>query len=206
MSQINRTSLAPVILSMLLLLSLLLAGCADKNSQSDLDPVGGQHPANWLPDGHKAAALAHILTCAECHGDNFGGGISKVACTQCHLGNQFSVHPNQWGQFAYALHGSFVKLNDPTAATCANALCHGSKLDGVGGTGPSCALCHLNGNKFSAHPVDWNTLADLTSPVPKHAAFVGSNGTTVCGNIVCHGQNLQGVFLSGPGCNACHNF
>ena len=207
MSQINKTSLASVILSIVLLLPFfLLAGCGDKNSQSDLDPVSGQHPANWLPTGHKVEAKAHMETCAPCHGDDFGGGISKVACTQCHLGNQLSVHPNQWGPFAYALHGSFVKVNDPIAATCANVNCHGTKLDGVGGTGPSCTLCHVNGNKFSAHPVDWNTLADMSSPAPKHAAFVGSNGTTVCSNIVCHGQNLQGVFLSGPSCKACHNF
>ena len=207
MSQIKRTSPASAILSMLLLFSLfLLAGCGEKSAQSDLDPVTGQHPAGWLPTGHMVEAKAHIETCASCHGADFRGGISTVACTRCHLGNQLSVHPNQWGQFAYGLHGSFVTLNDPVATTCANGNCHGANLDGIGGTGPSCALCHLNGNKFSAHPADWNTLADFTSLVPKHAAFVGSNGTSACSNIVCHGQNLQGVFLSGPGCNACHNF
>ncbi len=207
MSQINRTSPASVTLSIVLLLSLfLLAGCGDKNAQSDLDPVTGQHPANWLPSGHKPEAKAHMETCSPCHGVDFGGGISKIACTQCHLGNQLSVHPNQWGPFAYALHGSFVKLNDPTAATCANALCHGTNLDGVGGTGPSCALCHMNGDKFAVHPADWNTILDFSSPVPKHAAFVASNGASACSNIVCHGQNLDGVFLSGPSCRACHNF
>ena len=207
MSQINKTSLASVILAIVLLLPFfLLAGCGNTNPQSDLDPVNGQHPANWLPTGHKVEAKAHMETCSPCHGADFGGGISKVACTQCHLGNQLSVHPNQWGPYAYGLHGNFVKLKDPLAATCANGYCHGANLDGIGGTGPSCALCHINGNKFSAHPTDWNTLSDLTSRVPRHAAYVGSNGTSVCGNIVCHGQNLQGVFLSGPSCNACHNF
>jgi hypothetical protein len=207
MSQINRTSPASVTLSMVLLLSLfLLAGCGDKNAQADLDPVSGQHPAAWLPTGHKTEAKAHMETCAPCHGADYGGGISKVACTQCHLGNQLSVHPNQWGPYAYGLHGSFVKLNDPRADTCANANCHGVNLDGIGGSGPSCTLCHLSGNKFSAHPVDWNTLADMSSPVPKHAAFVGSNGTTACSNALCHGLNLQGKFLSGPSCRACHNF
>ena len=131
MSQINRTSLASVTLSIVLLLSLfLLAACGDKNAQSDLDPVTGQHPANWLPTGHKTEAKAHMETCSPCHGADFGGWISKIACTECHLGNQLSVHPNQWGPFAYALHGSFVKVNDPTAATCANVarLCLRARL------------------------------------------------------------------------------
>lgn len=205
MSQVIRTTLVPAILSILLAL-FLLAGCGNTNEQSDFDPVSGQHPAAWLPTGHVLEAKAHMETCAPCHGDDFGGGISRVACTQCHLGNQLSVHPNQWGPFAYGLHGSFVTVNDSLGTTCANANCHGTTLDGVGGSGPSCAQCHLNGNKFSAHPTDWNTLADFSAPVPKHAAFVGSNGTSACSNIACHGQNLQGVFLSGPSCNACHNF
>jgi hypothetical protein len=207
MPQIKRTSPASVTLSIAVLLSLLLlVGCGDKNPQSDFDPIGGKHPVNWLPSEHKTEAKVHMEDCASCHGADFGGGISKIACSQCHLGNQNSVHPNQWGPYAYALHGDYVERHDPLAATCANALCHGTNLDGVGGTGPSCALCHMNGDKFSAHPPDWNTLVDLSSPVPKHAAYVGSNGPTACTNIACHGQNLQGVFLSGPSCQACHQF
>lgn len=207
MSQINRTFPASVILAIVLLLSLfLLAGCGDKNTQSDLDPISGQHPAGWLPSGHRVEAKVHMETCAPCHGADFGGGISKVACTQCHLGNQLSAHPNQWGTFAYALHGDFVRINDPLAVTCANANCHGTNLDGSGAAGPSCTLCHLHGNKFSAHPPDWNTIIDFSSPVPKHEAYVRSTGPAECGNIACHGQNLEGVFMSGPSCRACHPF
>jgi hypothetical protein len=195
MSQIKGTSRA---LGMMLLMSvLMLSGCGDKNSQSSFDATSGSHPAGWLPTGHTAAAKLNILSCTDCHGDNFTGGISKVACTQCHLGNQLEIHPLRWGQFAYALHGSFAKLNGTTS--CANALCHGTNLDGVGGTGPSCSSCHMGG-ATSKHPLPWNTDIEL------HAGFIGQNGSTACRNVVCHGANLQGVFLSGPGCNACHSF
>jgi hypothetical protein len=202
MSQIKITSLVlGVLLSMAV---LILSGCGDRNSQSNFDAQSGTHPAGWLPTGHMVAAQLNILSCTDCHGDDFTGGISKVACTQCHLGNQQEIHPLQWGQFAYALHGSFAKLNGTTS--CANALCHGTNLDGVGGTGPSCTSCHLGG-PTSAHPADWNTAADFSSgQLPLHAQFVGANGTSACRNVVCHGANLQGVFLSGPSCNECHSF
>jgi hypothetical protein len=197
MPQIAKTSL---ILSLAL---LALAGCGDVNKDATFDSAISRHPAGWLPDGHKAAASAKIESCTECHGSDFSGGIAKVACTQCHLGNQEEIHPLQWGQFAYALHGSFVKANrtatsDGTAA-CANALCHGPNLDGAGGTGPSCTSCHMGGTG-SKHPVAWS------SDITLHAGFVANNGTSACRNVVCHGPNLQGVFLSGPACNTCHNF
>ena len=188
------TSLA---LGMLLSLAvLMLPGCGDGNSLSTFDVKGG-HPPGWLPTGHTVAAQRDILSCTDCHGHDFAGGISKVPCTRCHLGNQQAIHPVQWGQYAYALHGSYVRRNGSTS--CANALCHGTNLDGIGGTGPSCTSCHMGG-ATSVHPLPWNVEITL------HAGFVGQNGTSVCRNVVCHGANLQGVFLSGPGCNACHKF
>lgn len=194
MSQIRTTFLALC----LLLLVFALSGCGDKNSQGDVNPVTGAHSYIWLTSaGHPVVAKAQINSCAECHGGDFKGGISKVACTQCHLGNQFEVHPLLWGQYAYALHGGYVKQNG--TAGCSNLNCHGTDLAGVAGSGPSCSSCHMGG-PTSSHPLAWN--ADITL----HASYVGQNGTSSCRSIVCHGSNLQGVFLSGPSCNACHNF
>jgi len=193
---------------MLLSLTLFsLSGCGDTNSQANLNPTSGKHPSGWVPTGHQAAAKTDILSCTECHGNDFTGGISKVACSECHSNvdsNTFAIHPQQWGQFAYALHGPFVVQNG--TESCSNVECHGAGLTGIAGSGPSCTSCHLGGSALSPHPVGWNTAADLSSTVPLHAQFVGNNGTTSCRNLACHGANLQGVFLSGPSCNACHNF
>jgi hypothetical protein len=193
MSQIRTTSLA---LGMLLVMVVVgLSGCGNSNSQSTFDAQSGQHPAGWVPTGHVVAAQVNILSCTECHSDDLTGGISRVPCTLCHLGNAFAIHPVQWGQYAYALHGPFATQNG--TASCANVSCHGLNLEGA--TGPSCTSCHMGGTN-SVHPLSWN--ADITL----HAGYVSQNGTNACRNVVCHGANLQGVFLSGPSCNACHNF
>jgi hypothetical protein len=181
---------------MLIVLSgFLLAGCGDSNPQVTFDSLSGKHQNNWLPSGHTAEAKAHPESCADCHGSDFLGGVSKVACTQCHLGNPNSIHPVRWGNFAYALHGIYVRANG--TSSCANIYCHGANLQGVAGSGPSCTQCHLGG-PTSVHPAAWDNNIAL------HKDYVGSNGTTSCRNTVCHGANLQGVFLSGPACAACH--
>lgn len=180
-----------------------LGGCGDENSRSTYDPEQGNHPSGWLPSGHAGPARAHLDSCRDCHGQDFSGGIAKVACTQCHLGGPLDIHPVAWstpgphGPLGYALHASFVQQNG--AASCANAFCHGTDLAGVPGSGPSCSSCHMGG-PFSVHPPEWNNQITL------HGGYVLQNGTAACRNAVCHGPQLEGVFLSGPGCNACHSF
>lgn len=194
MSPLRKILLAAVLL---VLAALPLAGCGDTNSQSNFDANSGTHPADWLPLGHTVAADEHLETCTECHGSDLAGGISKVPCTQCHLGTNEATHPLQWGAYAYALHATFVKLNG--TASCAEAACHGTTLEGVAGSGPACTSCHLGG-PTSKHPQLWDTNVTL------HMGYVAQNGTASCQNALCHGTDLKGVFLSGPSCNACHQF
>jgi hypothetical protein len=191
---------------MLVCLGLLgLTGCGDKNAKSNFDPDSGRHPADWLPVAHSVAALAHIDTCTPCHGADFNGGISQVPCSRCHLGGPFNVHPLEWdahGDLTYALHGGFVQQNGATA--CSNVFCHGANLQGVAASGPSCTSCHIGG-PFSVHPVEW------ANQITLHGGYVLQNGTSGppnqgCRNVTCHGPTLEGVFLSGPACNDCHNF
>lgn len=204
MPQIIKKYMVMTALALVCLLSL--AGCGDGNPQATFDPAIGTHPDGWLPTGHKSAALAKIDNCTQCHGADFLGGVSKVACTQCHLGNQRAVHPEQWGQFAYALHGSYVEQNG--FARCATAVCHGTDMSGVAGSGPSCTSCHMGGN-LAVHPTTWVplfTTAPGISPtiLPDHADYVSANGSARCSVDVCHGSGGVGVFLSGRSCMACH--
>lgn len=194
MSQIRKKSL---LFSALFLLSVfLLVGCGSSNSQSNFDPVSGEHVAGWLPDGHKAEAKAHVDSCAQCHGADYGGGISKIACTDCHIGNQQSIHPVTWGPFGYILHANYAETNG--TAACANALCHGVNLDGVGAAGPSCTSCHLGG-VGAIHPTSWGDAIDTL-----HGNYAKLNGTTACANAKCHGASLDGIGAAGPSCTLCH--
>ncbi|MBJ6726923.1 hypothetical protein [Geomesophilobacter sediminis] len=193
MPQIIRALLAVLLLAPV----AVLTGCGDRNSQADLDPATGKHAPGWLPGGHTVAAQDHGASCTECHGEDLGGGISRVACTNCHLGSERQIHPAQWGAYAYALHSQFVKQNG--TASCAVASCHGTDLNGVSGSGPSCSSCHLGG-PTSAHPQAWNS--DIVS---LHAGYGANYQSSACATAVCHGTDLKGVFLSGPACNSCHN-
>lgn len=224
MSQIRTSSLSLGLLLSLFVFSL--AGCGDKSSQADLSPTTGKHSATWLPSGHATAAETNLESCTECHGSDFTGGISRVTCTPCHMESAEAPHPSfwnytsqnktAWGKYAYALHGRSVtqsnsKPNDTTA--CANAVCHGIDLSGVAGSGPSCSTkCHM-GDTLKVHPANWRIL--LTQPgnpphaqaatiLPDHGNYVNTNGTESCRNAVCHGNQGQGVFLSGPACVMCH--
>lgn len=200
MSQSRKKSFWPF----LLLLISFLPGCGGGGDSSSTNfgtgsgqqqAVSGTHPTGWVPSGHKPAAQANPNVCADCHGNDFTGDTTNVACTQCHIGNQASIHPVLWGNFAYALHGRYAVLNGNTS--CANAACHGADLSGVQGSGPSCTQCHMGGVN-SKHPVAWN------SDIILHKDYVASNGTSSCRSAVCHGSDLRGVFLSGPACGSCH--
>ena len=211
MSQIRTSTLA--FAALLSLIVMALSGCGDENSQASLEPISGKHLANWLPSGHKATARANIATCADCHGQDLNGGISKVSCTLCHLGNAFSVHPVLWDNFAYAFHAGYVETNATGNTSCAVAVCHGTDLLGVAGSGPSCAInCHMAGTAQAPQKHAWlgETRAEN---IVGHRAYFAANpiNYTTCRNNACHGGAGStvpppGVFLSGPSCLGlgCH--
>ena len=193
MSQIRQHD--PLFAVLLLLLIFSLAGCGSSNGSSSFNPDSGSHSAGWLPSGHKTAAVSDLESCAQCHGADYGGGISRISCTSCHMGGVASIHP-PWGTPDYAMHGSYVKSKGNDTSGCANTLCHGTNLDGTGGAGPSCTSCHMGG-VASIHPAEWNGNVWL------HTKTVYTNFDS-CKNITCHGAALEGVSLSGPSCYICH--
>jgi hypothetical protein len=191
MSQIK-----PYHLIISLALSFALAGCGEKNDKAVFSPEGG-HPSDWAQT-HKTSAKADLETCVECHGANLDGGIAQVSCSLCHLGGAGSVHPAQWGNYAYTRHKG--ASTDLLSASCATAVCHGTAREGVAGSGPACATaCHLGGT-YKKHPAGWTTISG-------HKSYLATiaNVSTTCKTAACHGTGGKGVFLSGPACDQCHS-
>ena len=167
-----------------------------------LGGVNSMHPQAWsgmTGTAHGAYVIATgNASCSNinCHGASLNGVAgSGPSCTSCHLGGAGSVHPQDWGDLAYYKHSLYVNANGTNG--CSNGSCHGASLDGVAGSGPSCTSCHLGGVN-SIHPTAWD--ADITL----HKNYVAAGGSSSCANAVCHGPQLQGVYLSGPSCATCH--
>jgi hypothetical protein len=202
MPQITKPSLLLALALMGSVAVLSVAGCGSSNEYSNYDTDRGKHPAGWVPEGHVFKALTMLDSCMQCHGSDLAGGISKVACAQCHQGHFTEIHPPEWDGFVYARHGAYV--NQRGTSFCASAFCHGVALQGVPGSGPSCTSCHIDG-PLAVHP--WkNQAEDFATSPPQHAQYVFVHGGTTasCRNATCHGADLQGVLLSGPACSSCH--
>jgi len=191
------------VLSLTVLLAALavLAGCGDSNPQTTFSSDSGKHSVHgWGTGSHAAAARTDSAACTECHGSDLGGGISKVSCTSCHLGDEKNVHPLDWGNLGYLKHAQYVTQNG--IASCRNAACHGESLSGVASSGPSCTLCHLGG-VVQVHPYpisEWSTPGNPNF----HGTYLASHVTASCATAVCHGIDLNGVPGSGLSCQQCH--
>ena len=167
-----------------------LGGVDSVHPQAWSQMTGTAHAAYVGTNGNTACANA------SCHGTTLSGVAgSGPSCSSCHLGGPGSAHPPDWGALTYYKHSLYVAASGTTS--CSNVDCHGPTLAGVTGSGPSCTACHLGGAN-SVHPVGWD--ADITL----HKNYVAALGSSSCATAVCHGTKLEGVFLSGPGCSACH--
>lgn len=193
MPQITKSMLLAMLVSAAVLVSV--TGCGTPNSTSTFDSEAG-HAAGWLPAKHRDAYEQDRTSCAECHGEAYEGGISKISCFSCHLGGPGSVHPQEWSGMTATIHASYVTVSGNSS--CSNVYCHGADLRGVADSGPSCSSCHLGGAD-SVHPSDWGAVAYY-----KHSVYTKSSGTSGCATAFCHGTDLGGAAGSGPSCTKCH--
>ncbi len=128
-----------MLLGALIVSAFVISSCGSSTPNSH-KPLNDHLEPGWLPAGHMEAALADQESCTECHGSDYSGGIAGVSCSKCHLGGVDSVHPVEWGTHALIFHQTYALANG--TSSCANEYCHGTQLQGVDGSGPSCTVCH----------------------------------------------------------------
>jgi hypothetical protein len=176
---------------LLLAAAALAAGCSDANtsggggtSPNHVLPSGSSVPGWTVPTGGSQHAIAAtnqyvsggtVSSCADCHGADLSGGISKASCfgptTDCHHGTMPGwINPLQ--------HGASAKRAPGSSSFFSCQICHGKNFQGDG-SGISCFACHT----LAPHPDGpWRNPAGSThtdtseanAPVCAQCHFPGS--------------------------------
>ncbi len=183
-------------ISVVFLLALAVAlagGCAERKDPHD--PAANVHSADWMKPasedfhGQKIADVG-LISCAECHGEEYDGGSSHQSCFECHDGP--SGHPEGYLVSSNAsFHGNAVAQNGTEGCT----ECHGEDYRGEEHGGATCYDCH---NGPSGHPdTGWLTYEHQNF----HGLDAASRDLDACA--ACHGEDFNGG-TSGQSCKTCH--
>ena len=174
---------------------MLLWSCSEEVAS----PPSVSHPPEWnektAENFHGSKVLENMASgldpsgtasCQSCHGEEYEGGNSGVACADCHA---TFPHPPTWlDKDSELYHGAIVQ--ESGSESC--EVCHGADLSG-GISGVACSDCHAN----FPHPAGW---LDKESD-DFHGDAVNSSGIESCKS--CHGENFEGGW-SGVACSDCH--
>lgn len=186
---------------LMMLMFISLWGCSGANDNAVILDASGKHPVGWVVaangGSHPAAHLSAPGKCAECHGGDLKGGISKVSCFSasrngmtCHAQGP-SGHPAGWALgSAHGAHAKAAAVGSDGLAFCKN--CHGADFRG-GTAGISCFSCHT----ASPH-APW-----LGATTSIHSTTDVTNASA-CGG--CHSNNARLNTPIAPPANAgCFN-
>ncbi len=202
------SSVSKSVIAGLLLISGLffLAGCgSSEKNESPFDTGNQQHPVDWKWT-HKAAALQDPAVCAECHGDDYTGGISRVSCLSCHVNGS-----------PFVLTGCTSCHGNPPSGTVApnRAAAHNTATGHFAAQvvlPNGCNTCHNGGGSETQNhdngPVTLSLLSNIYSARSGTAVY---NADGTCSNISCHGGQTTPAWLTGSidpgtGCTSCHSY
>lgn len=179
-------------------LSCGLVGCGDPNSSATYAPENG-HAANWVKT-HKAAAVADVSSCKECHGENYDGGVAKISCMSGAAVSGFSCH-----------------ATSPAENLTGCASCHGGTSGGpFGSTAPNtkaahakhvaltgCETCHQNAGFGTANHARATASGGISKATVAMSWYstAGSgmayNADGTCSSVSCHGGQAAPAWLTG---------
>jgi predicted CxxxxCH...CXXCH cytochrome family protein len=148
------------------------------------------HPTGWNDTTsthfHGPVALPDSgRTCQSCHGANYQGGISGVACYRCHA---TYPHVSGWNDSTSAAFHALPSILDSTGAC---KLCHGANYRGIA-PGTNCFDCHSYFHNFVTN-----------SDINTHRQLVATYNWRLAKCTQCHGTDFAGG-ASHVSCLTCH--
>ena len=172
-------------------LFLIGVGCSENKNPLP----SNTHPDSWMqpqsPDFHGTKVLTvGSRSCKSCHGDDFTGGESKIACKNCH---ESYPHPENFADSSgLTSHRTYVAAHNWDLKSCKK--CHGEAYTG-GRVRRTCLICHsgedgpeacngCHGNDKNAAPPE-----DLEGHIETSYVGVGAH---------------QNHVLSYKNCKICH--
>lgn len=179
------------------------------HGQYILGPASARHSPEV-----KAAKEAE---CQVCHGSDYSGGVSGVACSSCHNHESYPQLHRRPGWNTYNDsgngHGNHVLVNLANRkASC--KLCHGDDFRG-GNSGVDCSNSRCHANYPHGDPASFRSFRDdpvtLSWVSTRHgpAALGGQDARrTNCGSANCHGSDLRGRTVATVqvySCFLCHS-
>ncbi|NVN98921.1 MAG: CxxxxCH/CxxCH domain-containing protein [Geobacteraceae bacterium] len=206
MSQINIGKFIGI-----LLLTASLSACGDASTNSQVSQTM-PHPSGWTTS-HKSANLA---SCVECHGEDLGGGISRISCMSPTAVSGFICHATN-------------PVNNPVGCIS----CHGADPYGPYGSTapnrkfahskhtlliPACKSCHPNAGSGTPNHARATATGGVRSAfvhitssykAKSYLSYGYNQSTGTCSGVSCHGGQDSPVWSSGTiamvtDCLLCH--
>jgi len=165
-------------------LLLLLISCS-----KDADPIPSvTHPPGWMEKGSGNFHGRKDLTirsefCSPCHGDDYSGGTSGVACAECHAEYP---HPPTWSAPGNnSSHAAYIKEQYWSLDRCKT--CHGADYKGgisdvscyschpEPGGPEACNVCHGTGAESVSEIASWAPPKDLYDNIDPSVSSVGAH-------------------------------
>ena len=190
----------------LLSLTIFLASCSE-----DAEPLPSVvHPSTWNVKGVENFHGNKVLEvgadgCQSCHGEDYTGGESGIACMNCH---QDYPHPTEWSAPGNVnSHAAYIK-DELNWSLIRCKTCHGNDYSG-GSSGvacddchkqpggpEACNTCHGTGAASVSNLVNWAPPKDLDNNLDTSSPGVGA-----------HQAHLKAMRITSAfeqDCNLCH--
>jgi predicted CxxxxCH...CXXCH cytochrome family protein len=186
---------------LLFIVMLVTTGCGTPNDNAPFDADAGKHASDWVYAKHAAASRAAVDSCMECHGSDLAGGLSGVACGQCHLKGSPLTVTNCTSCHASPPNGT-VAPNRSLSHPVHNAFPNVANV---------CDSCHSGAGTGTANHYNGAVEVVFLNAYSAKSGAAVRNADGTCSKVSCHGGQTTPLWVFGiidvnTQCIACHAY